>query len=173
MVDLAKPDEADGDLRKLFRSALVDLEKNNDLPGDSWLDGSEVRNGIEVTFASRQVVVGEPQMIPASARVKNRFIVSSSRDLCRHIIDALTTGEVAVLKGRDLSFDLRFAELSRFFSANQQQYEAELVRSGRALEQAKIDYRNIAKLLTGMKSLSGASSASSGKFEFSIRGEFK
>ncbi|MFP6874928.1 MAG: hypothetical protein VCA55_15620, partial [Verrucomicrobiales bacterium] len=163
VVDLAKPDDADRDLRRLFRSALVDLEKNNDLPGDSWLDGSEVHNGIEVAFASRKVVAGEPQMIPASARVKHRFIVSSSRELCRRIIDALSAGEVAVLKGKDLSFDLRFAELSKFFVANQQQYEEELVRSGRALQQAKIDYRNMARLLAGMESLSGTSSASSGK----------
>ncbi len=173
VVDLDKPDGADRDLRRLFRSALVDLEKNNDLPGDAWLAGSEIYNNTEVTFASRQVVAGEPQMIPASARVKKRFIVSSSLQLCRRIIDALSAGEIAVLKGKDLFFDLHFTELEKFFALNQKQYEAELVRSGRTLEQAKIDYRNIAKLLTGMKSLSGNSSASSGKFEFSIRGKFK
>ena len=173
IVDLAKPDDADMALRRLFRSALVDLEKNNDLPGDAWFDGSEVRNGVKITYASRQVAAGEAQMIPASARFKNWFVVSSSRQLCRSILDGLSAGGVEVLKDGDLVLDLRFNELSKFFTANQRQYEAELVRSGRSEQQAKVDYQNIAKFLTGMKFLKCSSSASSGKFEFSLQGEFK
>lgn len=173
IVELAKPDDADMALRKLFRSALVDLEKNNDLPGDAWLDGSEMRHGTKVTYASRQVADNEPQMIPASARFKNWFIVSSSRQICRFILDSLSAGGVEVLKDEDLALDLRFNELSKFFAANQSQYEAELVRSGRSEEQARVDYRNIEQFLTGMKYLRCTSSASSGKFDFSLRGEFK
>jgi hypothetical protein len=173
IVDLAKPDDADMSLRRLFRSALVDLEKNNDLPGDAWLDGSELRNGIELTYASRPVAAGETPMIPASAKFKNWFVVSSSRQLCRNIIDSLSAGGVEVLKDEDLALDLRFNELSKFFAANQKQYEAELVRSGRSPQQAKVDYQNIAKFLMGMKYLRCTSSAGSGQFEFSLRGEFK
>ncbi|MCH2059951.1 MAG: hypothetical protein MK183_04930 [Verrucomicrobiales bacterium] len=173
VVDLANPDDADMALARLFRAALVDLEKNNDLPGNAWLDGTETRQGTRITYASRQVGEGEVQMIPASARYKNWFIVSSSRQLCRGIIDELSSGGVTVLKDEDLALDLRFDELSRFFAANQRQYEAELVRSGRSEEQARVDYQNIEKFLKGMKFLRCTSSASSGKFEFSLQGEFK
>ena len=62
---------------------------------------------------------------------------------------------------------------AEFFAANQKQYEAELVRSGRSPQQAKVDYQNIAKFLMGMKYLRCTSSAGSGQFEFSLRGEFK
>ncbi|MCP4846632.1 MAG: hypothetical protein GY899_01625 [Verrucomicrobiaceae bacterium] len=173
IVDLAKPDDADIELRRLFRSALVDLEKNNDLPGDAWVNGSEVRNGIELSYASRQIAAGEAQMIPASARFKNWFIVSSSRQLCRNIVDGMSVGGVEVLPEEDLFMDLRFNELSKFFAANQSQYELELARSGRSEQQAKVDYQNISKFLMGMKFLRCTTSASSGKFEFSLQGEFK
>ena len=173
IVELAKPDDADMALPRLFRSALVDLEKNNDLPGEAWFDGSEIRHGIELTYASRQVADDEPQMIPASARFKNWFIVSSSRQLCRRILDALSAEGLEVLKDEALALDLRFNELSKFFAANQRQYEEELVRSGRSEQQAGEDYRNIEKFLMGMEYLRCTSSASSGKFEFSLRGKFK
>ncbi len=173
VVDLANPNDADESLTRLFRAALVDLEKNNDLPGNAWNNGIEKHQGITITYASREVAEGEVQMIPASARYKNWFIVSSSRQLCRGILDQLSSRGVTVLKGEDLALDLRFDELSRFFAVNQRQYEAELVRSGRPVEQAKVDYQNIEKFLKGMKYLRCSSSASSGTFEFSLEGEFK
>ena len=91
----------------------------------------------------------------------------------RCLIDTLLKPAAPPTGGVDFAFDLCFTELSQFFDANRDQYIAEFVRRGRTPVQAEADWKNIAKLMSGMNFLSGRSSAGDGLFQFTARGVLK
>ncbi len=174
VVDIAEPEGADEALRSLFEASLAEISVAGE-KGEAvgWEVSRELAGGVEVLFAEHPPQPGSPPLVPAGAQVGRHFVISPSRQLCTALVEVLRGGGPGAQADRDLAFDLRFTELSKFFAANREQYEVELVRVGRSPLQAERDYANVAKLLSSMESLSGGSSSADGIFKFEARGTFR
>ncbi len=115
----------------------------------------------------------DPPLVPAAAEVAGKFIISSSRALCRDIVANLRRGEEAMIENRNLVFQVRFKELSKFVESNRKEYEAAFVRDGRTPEDARRDVGNIEKLLSGIDSIAGETTSAGGAFELKVRASLK
>ena len=112
-------------------------------------------------------------VVPAMAEVAGKHIISSSRVLCRDLIDVLRKGERALIENRDLVFDLQVGELSKFLAINRSGYESALMKEGRTAIEAKRDIDHIVKLLGGIKSIRGSTTAGDGAFSLTIQGDLQ
>lgn len=173
IIDLADEKGADPAIRALFESALKEIDANDDRAGSPWAISENDYKGVKLIHAKRAKAIGTQPLVPAIARVGDRCVLTSSRQLAERLIDALGAKQVKPVLGKDMAFDLQFTELSKFFAANRAQYEAEFIRRGRSPIQAKADYENLSKLMAGLKSFSGSSGAIGGTFEFTARGELR
>ncbi len=167
VVELRDPAGGDALLGPLFEAALEEMGDDSAGSGP-WELVADEHAGVAVNFAQR---AGDT-MRPSAARVGDRWVLSSSRELCKRVVDHLQ-GAAGAPSG-DMNFDLRFTELGTFFAANRDEYLAELRRQGRSAAQAEMDYANISKVIAGMERISGTSkTAADGTLEFTARGVFR
>ncbi|MEO1859051.1 MAG: hypothetical protein ABGZ19_04070, partial [Verrucomicrobiales bacterium] len=141
--------------------------------GTDWIAENELYNGVNILVSRIKNTKGVNPLIPASARVRDLYILSSSRDLCTAVIDYLLAEEKIKMITKGLLFNVEFSELLHFFSANRTAYEAEFVRGGRSKKQAKEDYENLYKILNGFDSITGSSERVDGDFKFLFKGKLK
>ena len=96
IVELAQPDEGGALLQLLFQTlaAILNLEAGQQ-GRQPWVVTSETYHDVQVSYAQYlQKPSGEDlgivfNFLPASARVGDRFILSSSLPLCKQLIDEL------------------------------------------------------------------------------------
>ena len=134
-----------------------------------WEIEAEREGAFDLQVARHSPIPEVRQLVPAAARAGDHFVISSSRQLCLALIGAFGADGPKLDAEKDLAFELQFAELGKFFAANEAAYKAQFERSGRSPEQAQSDYANLTKLLTAMEALRGESSSNGGIFEFEVR----
>jgi hypothetical protein len=107
IVELAKPDEATALLQLFFQTlaAILNLEAGQQ-GRQPWVVTSENYNDVQVSYARYlKKPAGKDlgivfNFLPASARVDDRFILSSSLPLCKQLIDSMRPAEAAsVVRG--------------------------------------------------------------------------
>ena len=170
IVDLKKTEGAEEAMKDLSEAMLLEISPNKEA---DWIAKNELYNGVNILVSRIKDTKEVNPLTPASARVRDLYILSSSRDLCAAVIDYLLTEEKIKMITKGLLFNVEFSELSHFFSTNRAAYEAEFVRGGRSKKQAKEDYDNLYKILKGFDSITGSSETVNGDFKFQVTGKLR
>jgi len=170
VVDLAKTEDADATIKSIFDAVLDEL-RNSEKEKFAWQRGSAPHLGAEVSFAAGKS--GGRSLVPAVARVGDKLVVSSSRELCHDLIAVLQQPGRSLVQGKDLVFNLHSTPLQRLLDTNRKQLYAQMVRDGRSPKQATDDLKNIENLLALFSSLHGSTSAASGIFEMEVSGRLR
>jgi hypothetical protein len=177
IIDLDQAEEATDIFQLFFQTLLSVLNfeagKQNRQP---WLIDIKMHGEVKVTTAR---YLENPKgddlpvvfnFLPASARVGNKYIVSSSLELCENLIDAVAKPESRKRLNQNLHFEVRFEALAAILAANTDQFEAQRVGEGRTVKQAKADVALFLTLLRGLDSFSISTSADEEGFKFRVRG---
>ena len=170
IVDLKKIEGAEESMKNFSEAMLSEINPNK---GADWIAENELYHGVNILVSRIKDNKEENSLTPASARVRDLYIVSSSRDLCAAVIDYLLAEAKIKMITKGLLFNVEFSELLHFFSTNRIAYEAEFVRGGRSKKQAEEDYENLYKILNGFNSITGSSETVNGDFKFQFMGKLK
>ena len=170
IVDLKKIEGAEESMKNFSEAMLSEINPNK---GADWIAENELYHGVNILVSRIKDNKEENSLTPASARVRDLYIVSSSRDLCAVVIDYLLAEAKIKMITKGLLFNVEFSELLHFFSTNRIAYEAEFVRGGRSKKQAEEDYENLYKILNGFNSITGSSETVNGDFKFQFMGKLK
>lgn len=180
LVELAQPQEGADIFRLFFQTLLsvlnLEAAKQNRQP---WLIETESHGEVQISTA-RYLEAPEGDhlpivfnFLPASARVGDTFILSSSLALCRDLIDALQVPAEPERLGQNLGFEVRFEPLTAGLEANREHLLANRVSEGRTAEQAQADIDLFLSLLRHLDSLSLATSAGEEGVRLQLRGAFE
>lgn len=172
ILDLKKTEGAEIAMENLSEAMLSEISPNKGRKAD-WIAENELYRGVNVLASRIKDTKEVNPLTPASARVRDLYVLSSSRDLCVAVIDYLLAEEKIKMITKGLLFNVEFSELVHFFSTNRAAYEAEFVRGGRNKEQAKEDYENLYKIFNGFDSITGSSEKVDGDFNFQVTGKLK
>lgn len=177
IVELEEAEEATDIFQLFFQTLLSVLNfeagKQNRQP---WLIDVKMHDEIKVTTAR---YLENPKgkdlpivfnFLPASARVGNKYIVSSSLQLCEQLIDAVSKPATSERFKENMHFEVRFNPLATILSANAEHFEAQRVSEGRTAKQAKADVSLFLTVLRGLDSFSTSSSADKDGFKFRVKG---
>ena len=170
IVDLKKIEGAEESMKNFSEAMLSEINPNK---GADWIAENELYHGVNILVSRIKDTKEVNSLTPASARVRDLYIVSSSRDLCAAVIDYLLAEAKIKMITKGLLFNVEFSELLHFFSTNRIAYEAEFVRGGRSKKQAKEDYENLYKILNGFNSITGSSETVNRDFKFQFTGKLK
>ena len=170
IVDLKKIEGAEVAIKNFSEVMLSEISPKE---GANWIAENELYHGLNILVSRIKDTKEVNALTPASVRLDNLYIVSSSRDLCVAVIDYLLTEGKTKMITKELLFNVEFSELLHFFSTNRTAYEEEFVRGGRSKKQAEKDYENLYKLLNGFDSITGSSENIDGNFKFQFEGKLK
>lgn len=161
--DLAKPDEAEQTLSLLFQTVamLSNLEAGKQ-GRQPWVLSSESYKNIQIQFGKyAQKPKGERlpivfNFMPAAARVGDKFVMASSVDLCKHLVDYYLN-PIMVKKAptrNDFLFELTGESLANLLDVNREMLEARSVaQEGKTSEQAKSDVTGLLQIVRGVRTL--------------------
>lgn len=156
MVDLAKPEEGAEIMQLLFQTVTSIANLTAGQQGrEPWLLSSETYRDVPIHFGKySQKPKGERlpivfNFMPAGARIGNRYVLCSSIDLCRQLIDASKqpTANAPVTAPQDFRLEVRGEPLAKALEVNQELLEARGVQEGKSPEQAKTEVTTLLKLL--------------------------
>ncbi|MEE2808126.1 MAG: hypothetical protein VYB73_02345 [Verrucomicrobiota bacterium] len=170
IVDLKKIDGAEEAIKNFSELMLSEISPKE---GIDWIAENELYKGLDILVSRIKDTKEVNALTPASVRLGNLYVVSSSRDLCVSVIDCLSVEGKRKIVKKELLFNVDFSELLNFFSTNRTAYEKEFVREGRSEKQAKEDYENLRKILNGFDSITGSSEEIDGNFKFQFEGKLK
>lgn len=162
IVDLAKPEEGAEIMQLLFQTLTSIANLTAGQQGrEPWLLSSETYRDVSIHFGKySQKPKGDRlplvfNFMPAGARIGNRYVLCSSIDLCRQLIDASKTPAAAVPTNdpQDFRLEVRGEPLAKALEVNQNLLEARAVQEGKSPEQAKTEVTTLFKLLRAIDSL--------------------
>ena len=111
--------------------------------------------------------------MPASAQVEGKYIISSSLDLCRKLIDELKQPENKKSVNKNLNFEFYFGPFANILEANQGFFQAQRIQQGRTPAEAKQDVATVIKLLRYFKSVDFSTTVSGDAFQAQLKGTWK
>lgn len=179
IIDLNEAQEA-GDIFQLFFQTLLSVLnfEAGEQGRQPWLIDVKMHGDVKISTArylenpkgDRLPIVFN--FLPASARVGDKYIVSSSLQLCEQLVDALKKPPGKTIDS-NLLFEVRFDTLAQILEANAEHFIAQRVEEGRTAKQAEADVTLALTLIRGFTSLSASTSADEDGFKLKITGEFK
>lgn len=154
IIELAKPEEG-GDLFQLFfqtLSAILNLQagQQNRQP---WVMQSESYKDVQISYGRYLKKPAGDQLplvfnfMPASARVGNKFIISSSLTTCRNLIDQLQKPATASRPNRNLNLEFHPGALADILQANREVFQARAIQQGSDAKQAEAEFTTILQLV--------------------------
>jgi hypothetical protein len=177
IIELEEAEQATDIFQLFFQTLLSVLNfeagKQNRQP---WLIDVKMSEEIKITTARYlENPKGEDlsivfNFLPASARVGNNYIVSSSLELCEQLVDALAKPESDQRIDENLHFEVRFQPLANILAANSDHFEAQRVSEGRTAKQAKADISLFLTIMRGLGAFSISTSADQDGFKFRVTG---
>ncbi len=144
IVELAKPREGADVLMLFFQtlSAILNIQAGQQ-GRQPWIMSSETHNGVQISFGRYLKKPSGDRLpfvfnfMPASARVGDRFIISTSLGLCRGLVDDLKKPASGGDRGnRNFDFQLRVDPLADIIEANREFFEAQAIESGKTRKEA-------------------------------------
>jgi hypothetical protein len=177
IIDLEEAEKATDIFQLFFQTLLsvLNFEAGNQ-NRQPWLIDMKMHDEIKITTARYlENPKGEDlpivfNFLPASARVGNKYIVSSSLQLCEQLVDRISKPTPGEFLKENLHFEVRFGPLARILAANSDHFEAQRVGEGRSANQAKSDVSLFLSVLRGLDSFSTSSSADKDGFKFRVKG---
>ena len=163
--DLGKPDEAEQTLNLLFQTVATISNLNAAQQGrQPWVLSSESYKDVQIQFGKySQKPKGERlpivfNFMPAAARVRDKFVMASSVDLCKHLVDVYltptTTTATAKPTRNDFLFELTGESLANILDANRSLLEARSVaQEGKSSDQAQADVTTLLQLVRAVRTL--------------------
>lgn len=163
--DLGKPDEAEQTLNLLFQTIATISNLNAGQQGrQPWVLSSESYKDVQIQFGKYgQKPKGDRlpivfNFMPAAARVKDKFVMASSVDLCKHLVDVYlnptTTTQTAKPTRNDFLFELTGESLANILDANRGMLEARSVaQEGKSSDQAQADVTTLLQLVRAVRTL--------------------
>jgi len=180
IVDLAKPQEGAEVFRLFFQtfSSILNIQAGQQ-GRQPWILESESYKDVKITFGKYlQKPSGERLPLvfnfrPASARVEDKFIVSSSLGLCRQLIDELQQPENNKTANKNLNLEFHFGPFADILDANREFFQAQRIQQGRNPQQAKQDVADALELVRYFRSLGLSTAATNGGFQAQLQGSWK
>jgi hypothetical protein len=177
IVDLKEAEEATDIFQLFFQTFLsvLNFDAGNQAR-QPWLIDLTMHNDIKITTAR---YLENPQgedlpvvfnFLPASARVGNKYVISSSLQLCEQLVDVYSKPPSGKLRPENLNFEVRFDPLAKILAANSEHFEAQRVSEGRTVKQAKADVALFLSVLKGLDSFSTTTLANKEGFKVRIEG---
>ncbi len=181
VIDLARPEEG-GDLFQLFFqtvSAILNLQagQQNNQP---WVMTSETFKDVQIAYGRYlKKPVGDQlplvyNFMPASARLGDKFIISSSLGTCRQLIEALQKPASTVpTPNRNLNFEFHPKALGDILQANKEVFQARAIQQGQEANQAEGEFATSLQLLRFFDSFRLSSRVLSESFQVQFEGSWK
>lgn len=146
VTDLKKPEEGEAVAQLFFQTIASIANLNAGQEGrQPWLLTSEVYNKTTVQTAKYlQKPKGEALPVifnfrPAAARVGNKYVLSSSLDLAKKLIDNLEQPQPRAAESRDLLLEVHGAAVAEALAVNNDHLVAQGIREGKTAERARAD----------------------------------
>lgn len=180
IIDLAKPEEGSEMFQLFFQtlSSILNIQAGQQ-GRQPWILNAEVRNGVNITSGRYlKKPSGERlplvfNFMPASARIGDRFIISSSLSLCRELIDALQAPASAKPENKNFNIDLSLGPLAEILQANQETLQAQRIEQGRSSAEARQEIEIAIKLLQHFKSINLSTIVADGRARLQLRGNWQ
>jgi hypothetical protein len=180
IFELGKPDEGAQTFQLFFQtlSAILNIQAGQQ-GRKPWLLDTELYKDVKVSYGR---YLKKPEgdrlplvfnFMPASARVGDKFIISSSVDLCRNLIDALKKPENNKRVEKNFNLELQFDPFADIIEANQDFFQAQRIQQGRTIDEAKQDMAAILDVLRQIKSLDFNTTATNDAFTVQLKGAWK
>jgi hypothetical protein len=181
IIELAKPQEG-GDLFQLFFqtfAAIINLQagQQNNQP---WVMTSETFNDVQISYGRYLKKPAGDQLplvanfLPASARVENKFIISSSLGLCRQLVAELQkpakTGE---RPNRNLNFEFHPEALADILEANKEVFQARSIQQGADAKDAEREFATLVQLVRRFGALRLSTQVKPEGFQVQFEGSWK
>jgi hypothetical protein len=181
VIDLAKPEEG-GDLFQLFFqtfSSIINLtagQQNN----QPWVMTSETYRDVQISYGRYlKKPVGDQlplvaNFLPASARVGNKFIISSSLGTCRQLIESLLSPVSSVPnQNRNFNFEIHAKALADILQANTEVFQARGIQQGKDAAQAEGEFSAALQLLRFFESFRLSTQVLPETFRVQFEGSWK
>ena len=183
IVELAQPDEAASLLQLFFQTlaAILNLEAGQQ-GRQPWVMASEAYGEIQVSYARYlQKPSGEDlgivyNFLPASARVGDRYILSSSLSLCKQIIDSLRDAAntpISTSPTQTMRAELRFESLVKLIESDADFFVGRMAQDGRTAEEAQAEFKALLDLLRQFRSLQATTEVLPEVFQVRLEGSWK
>lgn len=161
--DMAKPDEAEQTLNLLFQTvAMISNLEAGKQGRQPWVISSESYKNVQIQFGKYgQTPKGDRlpivfNFMPAATRVGDKFVMASSVDLCKHLVDYYLN-PIMVKKAPtrdDFLFELTGESLAKILEVNRGLLEARSVaQEGKSSEQAQSDVTTFLQLIRNVRTL--------------------
>ena len=183
--DLAKPEEAEQTLNLLFQTVATISNLNAAQQGrQPWVLSSESYKDVQIQFGKYgQKPKGDRlpivyNFMPAAARVSDKFVMASSVDLCKRLVDVYlaptTTTATAKPTRNDFLFELTGESLANVLEANRSLIEARSVaQEGKTSDQAQTDVTTLLQLVRGVRTLRLTSGAEADGYRVQLEAVWK
>ena len=183
--DLAKPEEAEQTLNLLFQTVATISNLNAGQQGrQPWVLSSESYKDVQIQFGKySQKPKGDRlpivfNFMPAAARVRDKFVMASSIDLCKHLVDAYltptTTTATAKPTRNDFLFELTGESLANILDANRGMLEARSVaQEGKTSDQAQTEVTTLLQLVRAVRTLRLTSGAEADGYRVQLEAVWK
>jgi hypothetical protein len=185
VVELAQPDEATALFQLFFQTlaAILNLEAGQQ-GRQPWVVTSETYHDVQISYARYlKKPAGKDlavvfNFLPASARVDDRFILSSSLPLCKQLVDAIRgethgAGSATGSPPRTMLAQLHFDSVSDMVESNTDFFVGRMVQEGRTTEEAKSEFAAVLDLLRRFDSLQAATELLPDVFQLRLEGKWK
>lgn len=181
--DLAKPDDAEQNLNLLFQTvAMISNLEAGKQGRQPWVLSSESYKDVQIQFGKyAQKPKGERlpivfNFMPAAARVGDKFVMASSVDLCKHLVDYYLN-PILVKKAptrNDFLFELTGESLANLLEVNRGLLEARSVaQEGKTSEQAQSDVTGLLQLVRAVRTLRLTSGAEADGYRVQLEAVWK
>lgn len=183
--DMAKPDEAEQTLNLLFQTVATISNLNAGQQGrQPWVLSSESYKNVQIQFGKYgQKPKGDRlpivfNFMPAAARVRDKFVMASSVDLCKHLVDVYSTPTTTTATAKptrnDFLFELTGESLAGILDANRGMLEARSVaQEGKSSDQAQSDVTILLQLVRAICTLRLTSGAEADGYRVQLEAVWK
>ncbi|MDZ4783349.1 MAG: hypothetical protein SGJ19_24135 [Planctomycetia bacterium] len=183
VVELAKPDEAAAILQFFTQTlaAILNIEAGQQ-GRQPWVMTSEAYQGVQIAYADYlDKPTGDKlgiafNFLPATARVGDQYILSSSRGLCRQLVDALqqpATSIGAHEAPRTIDTSLQVGPITDLLEENREFFQGRMIQEGRTAEEAKAEFDVLITLLRRLVSLRLSTVAEAKTFQLQFAGSWQ
>jgi hypothetical protein len=182
VIELAKPDEATALLQLFFQTlaAILNLEAGQQ-GRQPWVVTSENYNDVQVSYARYLKKPSGKDLgivfnfLPASARVGDRFILSSSLPLCKELIDSFREpgGASGSAPPRTMFAELDFDSVAGIVESNADFFIGRMTQEGRTTEEAQAEFESLVDLLRRFDAIQAATEVLPNVFQIRLEGKWK
>jgi hypothetical protein len=183
IIELAEPDEAASLLQLFFQTlaAILNLEAGQQ-GRQPWVVTSENYHEVQVSYAKylKKPAGKELGIVfnfqPASARVGDRYILSSSLPLCQQLVDSLRQPAGEGSNGRPprtVLAELHFDSVASMVESNTDFFVGRMVQEGRTTDEAQQEFTAVLDLLRRFDVIHAATEVLPTVYHLRLEGKWK